>query len=304
MFDPVLAGYRRLLSEAGMARVTHRAALMRVPDEGACEVGAGQCESGTVCVNPPVLMLLKGYVPIRLDCSGGELQMRVFEYELEGGLSRRSGEGAGLGSVPVGEAGKVLAGAREEFCRLRRELLSRTAAGIGIAGSSFAAAHMAGGAPWMQTPNVIEGESAANGNAGAGGGTRADEMWLSRQLFESTGGLAAVPVRLAGDAGAKRASEVEIRGIRVRVGTWVYVRLETRAGLVMTEPAMLMGAETLGGAVRLVLRGSDGVITTCWTRGPGWQRRVVPVGEGEAWKAVEAAGLNATAELGLRRDSA
>lgn len=251
-FDPVLAVYRRLLAELGFRRLMKRAALCRYH---------GQDTMGS---DPAALLLGRRMLPIRLEIMGGEIFSSVMAYSLEGGLSR-----AGIGaSFRQSEFADAVEEARKGFRAIRREVLFRTAGGMGMVG-------------------------AVTLGGGSGGASGADEMWLARELTDATGGLSAMPLSLLSAAvrGAQSSGEFEVEGVRVVPGGWVWVRLETKAGVVMTEAAMLMGVERLGAATRLVLRGTDGVVSTCWTRGPGWVRRVVPAEEGDVWRQMDGTGV-------------
>ncbi len=255
-FDPVTAGFRRLLAGRGLGALVDRAAMCR------CVVD-GRHRGTTEGVDPEVFLLIKRHLPIRVSLSSGLLTFAVAEYTMDGGLRAT----AYARHYSEQEAPLVKGDARRGFVQLRRDLLARTVYGLGI---MSAAPGVLGLAP----VHVASGSS--------------DMVWLAGQLSASTGGLKVVPIPLADRSrpAGPRGAETEVDGVRVRPGQWVFVSLRTRSGLVMTEPAIFVGAERLGAATRLVLRNTDGVTSSCWTRGPGWVRSVVPAREGDLWELM------------------
>lgn len=250
-FDPVLAGYRRLLMDAGCGRRVRKAALCRYAGED------------VLTSDPAAVLLGQRMLPIRVEVSGGRLFLSVLAYSLEGGLRRR-GVGA---TFAWGEVEGAVAEAVRGFKAMRREVLFRTAGGLGLRGG---------------------GACAVSRDEGMAGSGATDEVWLGRQLTQATGGLGVFPLSLRDGSVSPTVTggDVDVDGVRVSPGGWVWVRLETRAGVVMTEIAMLVAVERVGGATRLVLRGADGVVSTCWMKGPGWTRRVAPAEEGDVWRGV------------------
>lgn len=301
-WDPVVAGYRKVLTDLALGKWATRSAIVRhVAVSAAGEEGSGPADGPAVlgpvdqkhirsararlmalCAQaapqnadqpavgggfaaragvPSVVVMVRGHVPVRAYYRGKTLMFAVMCYSHEGGL-RRVGE---LPPVTYRRCEVAFEDARHAFVQLRREILALTAGGLG---------HIAGGPA---------GAAEADGSSH---GPLPDEIWLSRQLTEATGGLSVLPVELQGaiPAPASHGREtVDLDGEMLRIGAAVCVRLESRSGLVLTEPATLLGVERLGAATRLILRDSDGVINTCWTRGPGWTRRVVPMPDADVF---------------------
>lgn len=109
----------------------------------------------------------------------------------------------------------------------------------------------------------------------------ADERFLARQLrFQFAPHPHSPTVALSS------AEPVAIGGVSVRLGAWIWVRLETNTGLTMTEPALLLAAHNRESFQELTLRGLDRLTFTCITSGPGWTRRVVPMQEAEVWRSL------------------
>jgi hypothetical protein len=123
----------------------------------------------------------------------------------------------------------------------------------------------------------------------------ADEQFLAKQLRyelrpdgreQRDGSFGKMPGEVAGEMsdGQLAVGQVAVGGVTVRIGEWVWVRLETNAGLTMTEPALLLGARQLCDSLQLTLRGLDRLTFTCITQGPGWTRRIVPMDEADIWR--------------------
>lgn len=205
--------------------------------------------------SPPMAVMIRGHLPMRMDFCGDRFWFSVLAYDVENGC-RRIGRLMSCGEDNLETA---IATARRGFIAARREMTFRDEEGLASVEAELGLKRV---------------------------GSLPDEVWVGRQLAKATVGVKAVELKLLPVEHEHVAGELDVDGVKVRAGKWVWVRLEGRGGLVMTEAAILVGVEKMGAATRLVLKDGDGVVSTCWTRGPGWVRRVVPVSEANAWRAM------------------